>query len=163
MAEERVDHLEQDVYSVPGQTYALVSFVSPTSNQKNAQCGMKIRGVFGTREEAETYVKRLQKTDPLFDVFLCEMYKWICVPPNVEEIEDVRYQEDYLQDLVSGYKKNQEEAKMKFGERKDRVLKEGLETIEYPDSAPTLESLESTTLPPARPSSDGASSSSSKV
>lgn len=122
-----VDHLEEDLITVPGQRFALVSFVSPVSRQKTEQCGMKIRGVFATKEEATAHVRRLQQFDPLFDVFMLEIGKWVCVPPDIEKIEDVQYQEKYLQDLISGYKTSQEEAKRHFQERKMAVMEHGLD------------------------------------
>lgn len=122
-----VDHLEEDIITVPGQRFALVSFVGPMARQKTEQCGMKVRGVFATREEAAAHVKRLQKFDPLFDVFMLEVGKWVCVPPDIEKIEDVQYQEEYLQTLISGYKQNQEEARRHFQERKMAVMEQGLD------------------------------------
>lgn len=82
-ASQIVDHLQEDLLTVPGQRFALVSFVSPHGKQKSDQCGMKIRGVFNSKEEANAHVKRLQKEDNTFDIFLVEMYKWVLIPPDV--------------------------------------------------------------------------------
>lgn len=124
----KVDHLQEDFVTVPGQRFALVSFVSPSGKQKSEQCGMKLRGVFNTRDEANAHVKRLQREDNLFDIYLVEMYKWLAIPPQLEKISDVQYQETFLNDLISSYKDNQELAKQHFQERKERVLKEGLDS-----------------------------------
>lgn len=121
-----VDVLEEDIITVPGQLYALVSFVSPDGRQKSAQCGMKIRGVFNTRDEAAAHVKRLQRTDPLFDIYLLDLYKWVAIPPDPTKIDDHQYQESYLQDLVQNYRENQELAKKHFQERKEIVQTKGL-------------------------------------
>jgi len=131
--EPEVDILEEDLITVPGQLYALVSFVSPTGNQKNAQCGMKIRGVFASRDEANTHVRRLQKTDPKFDVYMVDMYKWLVVPPDPSQIADQQFQEAYLQTLVSSYHDNQLAAKHHFEERKQSVMLEGLDKNLLPD------------------------------
>ena len=72
---EPVDYLKADTITIPGQTYALISVVSPSSNQKNDMCGVKIRGVFETIEAANIHVKQLSATDPLFDVFLVELLR----------------------------------------------------------------------------------------
>lgn len=127
MSATTIDHLEEDFTTIPNQRYVLVSFVGPNSSQKSEQCGMKIRGAFATEEEAAAHVKRLQKEDTTFDVFMLEMYKWVCIPPSIEKIDDVRYQEEYLQTLISGYKQSQEEAKQHFNERKKAVLEQGLD------------------------------------
>ena len=116
-------NLATDTMKVSGQNWALVSFVSPTSNQKTSSIGMKIRGVFDTREEATEYIKRLIRIDPMFDIFICEMYNWCLVPPDPELIADQNYQEEQLNSLVSEYRKNQIYAREHFEERK-RELKE---------------------------------------
>lgn len=121
-----VDVLEEDIITVPGQTYALVSFVSPTGNQRNDKFGMKLRGVFATREEAASHVKRIQKFDNRFDVYLVELYKWLLIPPTPDDVPS-EYQEQFLQDMIKGYNENQELARQHFLERKDAVMKEGLD------------------------------------
>ena len=89
-------NLATDTLKVSSQNWALVSFVSPTSNQKSKSIGMKIRGVFDTREEATEHIKRLIRIDPMFDIFICEMYNWCLVPPDPELISDQNYQEEQL-------------------------------------------------------------------
>ena len=124
---EKVDYLDEDILTVPGQVYALVSIVSPTGNQRNDRCGMKIRGVFSSKEDAHVHVQRLRKVDTTFDIYLVEMYKWLQVPPDPNAIEDQNYQEEYLQNLIKGYKENQLLAKQHFQERKQLVMEEGLD------------------------------------
>ena len=68
--------LEQDFITVPGQLYALISLVGPDSPQKTDKMGLKIRGVFNTRDEAGLHAQRLQKSDPTFDIYVVDMYKW---------------------------------------------------------------------------------------
>ena len=141
-ASQIVDHLQEDLLTVPGQRFALVSFVSPHGKQKSDQCGMKIRGVFNSKEEANAHVKRLQKEDNTFDIFLVEMYKWVLIPPDVSKIDDVQYQETFLNDLITKYKENQELAKQHFLERKERVMKSGLETADNPSSSSSSQRIE---------------------
>ncbi len=125
--DETADVLEEDVITVPGQLYALVSFVSPTGNQRNDKFGMKIRGCFATREEASAYVRRLQKFDNAFDIFLVDMYKWLLIPPDANAVESQEYQEEFLQSMVQGYHESQALAKQHFLERKQAVMEEGLD------------------------------------
>jgi hypothetical protein len=117
-------NLATDTLKVPSQNWALVSFVSPTSNQKSTSIGMKIRGVFDTREEATEHIKRLIRLDPMFDIFICEMYNWCLVPPDPELISDQNYQEEQLNCLVSEYRKNQIFAKEHFEERKRELMEQ---------------------------------------
>ena len=60
--------LEQDYTTVPGQVFACISIVGPDSPQKTDKLGVKLRGAFGTRDEAANHAKRLQREDPTFDI-----------------------------------------------------------------------------------------------
>jgi excinuclease UvrABC nuclease subunit len=117
-------NLETDTIKVPGQNWACVSFVSPTSNQKCQSIGMKIRGCFEHRDEATDYVKRLIRLDPTFDIFVCDMYNWCLVPPDPEKISDQTYQDETLNSIISEYKKNQIYAKEHFEERKRELMEQ---------------------------------------
>jgi len=127
MTSSKIDYLDVDSITVPGQMYALVSFVSPTSNQKNDKMGMKIRGVFASQEEANAHVKKLMQFDGTVDIYLMEMYKWTLIPPDADKIDDHVYQEEFLNTMMQEYKKNQAQAKMFFEERKRAVMEEGLD------------------------------------
>jgi hypothetical protein len=122
-ATDNIDaNLSTDPIKVPGQNWACVSFVSPSSNQKCQSIGMKIRGCFDHREEAVEHVKRLIKLDPTFDIFICDMYNWCLVPPDPELISDQNYQDQTLNNLISEYRKNQIYAKEHFEERKREMV-----------------------------------------
>lgn len=133
MTAEKIDYLDVDTLTVPGQNYALVSFVSPTGNQKNEKMGMKLRGVFSTQDEARAHVQKLMKMDSTMDIYLMEMYKWVLIPPDPEKIEDHEYQDDFLNTMMIEYKKNQLEAKRMFEERKRAVMEQGLDANLLPD------------------------------
>lgn len=137
--------LEQDYTTVPGQLYACMSFVGPECPQKNEQLGAKIRGCFNTRAEAEGHAKRLQKEDATFDIYVVDMYKWLLIPPDASQINDVHYSNDKLEELMKGYKENQAMASKMFEERKRDMVesssnfKPGDENSKYynkPDEAP---------------------------
>jgi hypothetical protein len=129
-----VDYLDEDIVTVPGQAFALVSFVTKTGNQRtdHEKMGLKIRGAFGTRAEAEAHVKKLMRVDNLFDVWILDMYKWAACPPCVDDAQDVHYQEEYLNEMVKGYKESQEMAKQHFQERKQSIMEEGLDKNLHP-------------------------------
>ena len=135
------DYLDEDPITVLGQTYALISFVSPDakSAQKSTQYGLKIRGCFNTKEEAAAHVKKLQRLDPSFDIYLVDMYKWLAIPPDPEQIENQEYQEDFLNNLIKGYKESQLLARQHFEERKRAVMEEGLDKHLLPHERLTQE------------------------
>jgi hypothetical protein len=128
-----VDYLDEDTIVPNGQRFALVSFVGPEQRQKNDKMGMKIRGCFATREEAASHVKKLQAFDGSVDIFLLEVGKWALIPPSTEDIEDVEYQEKYLQDLMKGYKESQLKAKEVFQDRTQAIKKDGLDPHLLPE------------------------------
>ena len=116
--------LEQDYLTVPGQLYACISFVGPDQPQKNEKLGMKIRGCFASRDEAASHAKRLQKEDALVDIYVVDMYKWLLIPPDREQISDVHYQNDKLEEIMTKYRENQSQAAAMFEKRKrDMVAK----------------------------------------
>ncbi len=123
----QIDHLEADPIGVPGQNYVLLSVVSPDSNQKSDKCGVKIRGVFATRQEADAHAKKLQKLDPTYDIYCADVGKWLLIPPDATNIEEQEYAEDFLNNLMKSYKENQALAKQHFEERKKSILEEGLD------------------------------------
>jgi hypothetical protein len=114
--------LEQDYTTVPGQLYACLSVVGPEAPQKNDKFGIKIRGAFASRDEAAAHAKRLQKEDSTFDIYVVDMYKWLLIPPDPLKIEDVHYQNEKLEEIMSGYKQNQAEAARMFNERKRDMM-----------------------------------------
>jgi hypothetical protein len=110
--------LETDYLTVPGQLFACLSIVGPDCPQKTDKFGIKIRGAFSTRSEAESHAKRLQRDDATFDIYVVDMYKWLLVPPDKEHIDDVHYADDKLEDIMSKYRENQKLAAAMFEKRK---------------------------------------------
>lgn len=108
--------------TVPGQLYALISLVGPELPQRNEKFGLKIRGVFNTREEAANHAKRLQREDATFDIYVVDMYKWLLIPPDRDRIDDVHYQNEKLEEIMSKYKENQRMAAAMFEKRKKDMM-----------------------------------------
>ena len=124
--------LEQDYTTVPGQLYACLSVVGPECPQKNDKFGIKIRGAFNSREEAASHAKRLQKEDATFDIYVVDMYKWLLIPPDPTAIDDVHYTNEKLEELMIGYKENQQMAAKMFEERKRDMMQTGTNTYIKP-------------------------------
>jgi hypothetical protein len=84
--------------------------------------GIKVRGAFNTREEAERHIKGLRQQDPNFDIFICEIGKWCPWNPCAEDIAEVDYTETHLNTLMKGYKSNIDDRDDAYkGETRDRV------------------------------------------
>jgi len=116
------DQLTQDYLTVPGQLFACISFVGPDMPQKNEKLGMKIRGCFPTRDEAAAHAKRLQKEDAIVDIYVVDMYKWLLVPPDRDQISDVHYQNEKLEEIMTKYRENQSAAASMFEKRKRDMM-----------------------------------------
>jgi hypothetical protein len=142
--------LEQDYLTVPGQSFACVSFVGPDQPQKNEKLGMKIRGCFSTRDEAASHAKRLQKEDALVDIYVVDMYKWLLIPPDRDQIEDVHYQNEKLEEIMTKYRANQSAAASMFEKRKRDMMAKPQEG-EFPYIDPSDENSKFYTKPDVPP------------
>ena len=142
--------LEQDYLTVPGQLFACVSFVGPDMPQKNEQLGMKIRGCFATRDDAASHAKRLQKEDALVDIYVVDMYKWLLIPPQRDQVDDVHYQNDKLEEIMSKYKQNQASAAAMFEKRKRDMMAKPIDG-EFPYIDPADENSKFYTKPDVPP------------
>lgn len=86
--------------------------------------GLKIRGVFGSQEEAIAKSKKLQRNDPIHNIFVGELGKWLPWDPNPKDIAEQEYAEDQLNQLMKGYKNN-EESREKFYSEHPNLKKNG--------------------------------------
>ena len=142
--------LEQDYLTVPGQLFACISFVGPDMPQKNEKLGMKIRGCFSTRDEAASHAKRLQKEDAMVDIYVVDMYKWLLIPPDREQIEDTHYQNEKLEEIMVKYRQNQSQAAAMFEKRKRDMMAKPLDGP-YPYIDPADENSKYYTKPDVPP------------
>ena len=85
------------------------------SEQNNFQTsvrGVKIRGVYGSRQEAEARSKKLQRTDQVHNIFLGEVGKWLPWDPEPSEVTEQEYAEEQLNTLMKKYKENEDAREM---------------------------------------------------
>lgn len=127
MTESISSSLSRDCVTVPGQNYALISFVGPDLPQKSDKFGIKIRGCFNTIDEAKKHVKFIMDSDSVFDVYVVNMYEWLLIPPDNTKIDDVHYQEEYLETMIQTFKQNNLDAKKFFEQRKQDVIRDGID------------------------------------
>lgn len=141
-----------DYVTVPGQLYACLSIVGPDCPQKTDKFGIKIRGAFQSRAEAEAHAKRLQKEDATFDIYVVDMYKWLLIPPDPAHIEDVHYVNEKLDEIFSKYRENQRMAAALFERRKKDMMTKPLEGVpETPFADPADENSKFYTKPDVPP------------
>jgi hypothetical protein len=86
--------------------------------------GLKVRGVYDTRKEAEARAKVLQSRDPNFDVFVAQVGFWLPWDPHPHRVEDQEYAEQQLNELVHKYQENRKATQQHYEEHKEYVKRE---------------------------------------
>ena len=109
--------------------FFLISFLSQKNikSDKKINPAFKIRGYFKTLEEAQDGAKKLQEKDPYFDIFLGKMGHWMPFDPDIETVDEQIYREKELNELMTQYKKQQEEHN-KLEEERRRQMKESVKS-----------------------------------
>ena len=100
--------------------------------------GIKIRGVFETRREADIRCKVLErKENAKFHIYVASVGCWCPWSPNPDDVEDSEYAETQLNTLVKNYKINQKERDDFYEKRKqelkDLKKKEQVEVVDTSD------------------------------
>ncbi len=83
--------------------------------------GLKIRGVYASRPEAEARSKKLQRNDPLHNIFLGEVGKWLPWDPAPLDVPEQEYAEEQLNTLMKKYKENEEARETFIRENRNRM------------------------------------------
>ena len=68
--------------------------------------GLKVRGVYETKEAAERRAKKLQTLDSDFHVFVGQVGYWLPWDPQADKIEDEAFINSQLNDMMDKYKEN---------------------------------------------------------
>lgn len=87
--------------------------------------GLKVRGVYGTQGEAVSRSKKLQRTDPLHNIFVGEVGKWLPWDPEPSDVAEQEYAEEQLNTLMKKYKENVEDREAYQREQRERARKGG--------------------------------------
>ena len=73
---------------------------------KTSMRGVKVRGVYNTKEEAENRAKSLSRTDSTFNVFVGQVGYWLPWDPCADNVDKEVFQDEQLNRLMEGYEKN---------------------------------------------------------
>jgi hypothetical protein len=68
--------------------------------------GLKVRGVYESKREAEVRAKVLQRRDPNFHVFVGQVGYWLPWDPNPDGVAEQEYSNDQLNTLMKKYQEN---------------------------------------------------------
>ena len=108
------------------------------TNFKTSLRGIKVRGTYSTRDEAERRAKKLQGLDSDFHVFVGQVGYWLPWDPCADKIEDESFINSQLNEMMEKYKENninkdifyEEEKRDKIKAAKEEVLKKKREQLE---------------------------------
>lgn len=101
---KKIDYLNEDEI-MPNQQWVCMSFLSPEGLLNCKIRGLKIRGVYASKEEADQRAKNLQTIDSDFHVFVGEVGKWLPWDPDPNSVEDQVYREENLMKLCTNIKR----------------------------------------------------------
>jgi hypothetical protein len=73
---------------------------------KTSMRGIKVRGVYNTKDEAENRAKTLSRIDSTFNVFVGQVGYWLPWDPCADNVDKEVFQNDQLNQLMEGYEKN---------------------------------------------------------
>jgi hypothetical protein len=141
---KKIDYLDEDK-QLPNQRWVCVSFLSPEGIMNCTLRGLKIRGVFATKEEADEHAKYLHEVDPDFHVFVGEVGKWLPWDPEPDDdskVKDQVYYESTLQDLMKAYKENRKKAQRTQEMRKKQKLDDARKRSENERKMATIERMQ---------------------
>lgn len=108
--------------------------------------GLKVRGSYSTKEEAESRAKKLQKMDPDHNIFVGQIGKWLPWDPAPSAIADHEYAEEQLNTLMKKYKENEEQRDVFNKEQRERIRK-NKNVMNMPGSSVESETQEDSSIP----------------
>ena len=92
--------------------------------------GLKIRGTYNTKHEADIRAKVLQKLDGSHHVFVAPVGYWLPWDPAEDAIQDQVYQEEQLNELMKNYKQNEMKRDEFYEQQKEERKKQAMEENE---------------------------------
>jgi hypothetical protein len=89
--------------------------------------GLKVRGIYGSKEEADAMSKKLIRIDPIFNIYNARVGKWLPWDPEPSRIKENVYAEDELNTLMKKYQENEEAREEFYREKKMKVKNRNVE------------------------------------
>lgn len=84
--------------------------------------GIKVRGVFSSDVEASARAKKLQRSDPSFNIYMGSVGKWMAWEPDPNKVVEQEYANDQLNGLMKKYRENEENRDTFYTEQKARRI-----------------------------------------
>jgi hypothetical protein len=112
--------------------------------------GLKIRAVSSNIADAKEQCRRFQTMDPMHNIFLAEVGKWLPLQPDIHAlVKDQQYSEQRLNELIGGYEENkrsrdalwQEETRARVEHARTQAKDTEPEAVSAVSATQALESL----------------------
>ena len=91
--------------------------------------GLKVRGVYDTRQAAEDRAKTLSLRDSGFHTFVGQVGYWLPWDPNADKVADEVFQDSQLNDMMEKYQENNVNRDMFYEEQKRDKIKAAQEEV----------------------------------
>ena len=106
------------------QNYVCLSFFEGKDDNDKKLTYLRVGGVFETYDEACEHAKNINEIDNSHNVFVGDMGKWLPFDssPTSDYAENVEYANEQLNELMKGYKSNQEKAKLFYEHNKNEKM-----------------------------------------
>lgn len=82
--------------------------------------GIKVRGVFASEAEAAGRAKKLQRSDPNFNIYMGSMGKWMAWEPEPSKVGEQEYANEQLNTLMKKYRENEDARDTFYNEQKTK-------------------------------------------
>ena len=116
---------------------------------KTSVRGIKVRGVYQSKQEAEMRASKLHKSDSNFHVFVGQVGYWLPWNPCADKIEDETFADSQLNDLMTKYKENNVNKDIFYEEQKrDKIKAAQEERLRAEKEKKAQESLENVSEEP---------------
>ena len=91
--------------------------------------GLKVRGVFDTKDAANDRAKKLSLRDSAFHTFVGQVGYWLPWDPNADKVESEVFQNSQLNDMMEKYQENNVNRDMFYEEQKREKIKAAHEEV----------------------------------
>ena len=91
--------------------------------------GLKVRGVFDTRQAAEDRAKKLSIRDSAFHTFVGQVGYWLPWDPNADKVADEVFHDSQLNDMMEKYQENNVNRDIFYEEQKRDKIKAAQEEV----------------------------------
>jgi hypothetical protein len=115
--------------------------------------GIKVRGVFASEAEAAVRAKKLQRSDPNFNIYMGSVGKWMAWEPEPSKVGEQEYANEQLNTLMKKYRENEDARDTFYNEQKAKRVGTARTRDSAADSTNIAESESAT--PAVLPSAGG--------